>query len=139
MRQRSISILLGLAMAPMAACTQADDTTETRELQRVQAGTLDVVLLSTRDALSEGRGSFVLEFRSRAGDQLVDVGDVKVNATMPMAGMAPMIGTVTAKRTSVAGRYDVDSDLGMAGSWRIGVEWNDGAGKDSAVLLGRVQ
>jgi hypothetical protein len=131
-------VFLTVALAGAAGCSQTGSPAALTELQRTRAGDLDVIMLSDREALSQGKGGFVLEFRSQEG-QLVDVGDVKVNATMPMAGMAPMMGNVSIRPSGVAGRYEVASDFSMAGSWRIGVEWNGPAGRDSATLQGRVQ
>jgi hypothetical protein len=139
MTRRLLPLLITAVLAVVAGCGGAEQSSAPlRELQRTRAGNLDVVMLSDRDALSQGKGSFVLEFRSRDG-QLVDVGNVKVNATMPMAGMAPMIGTVAVEQGGVAGRYRVASDFSMAGSWRIGVDWDGPAGRESATLPGRVR
>lgn len=138
MRRPLIALFLACIALPVGACTPPDAPAR-NEIAQAQAGGVAVVLLSSGDALPKDRGAFTLEFRSQADNQLTDVGDVTVSATMPMAGMAPMFGTVTARRTDIPGRYDVESDLGMVGSWRIGVEWKSGDGTASVVLSGRVQ
>jgi hypothetical protein len=125
------------AATTIVACGRADEPTALKELERVNAGNVDIVLLSADDALQQ-KDAFVIEFRNRADQRPVDVGTVRINATMPMAGMAPMIGKVTATPLA-AGRYEVTTDLTMAGSWRIDVEWDGPAGKGSAVLPGRIQ
>ena len=112
-------------------------TTQLKELQRVKAGTMDIVLLAAGDALKPGKGSFVLEFRD-AGGNLVDVGNVMVGASMPMPGMAPMFGESTVTPSATKGRYDVASDLGMAGTWRLQIAWDGPAGKGSASVPGSV-
>ena len=134
-----IAVLGILSALLLAACANADNASTLKEIQRAQAGMLDLVLLSDTGALKQGKDTFVLEFRNRADQRLVDVGAVKVNATMSMAGMAPMIGSTMVERTDTAGRYDVATDFGMAGSWRIGLEWDGPAGKGTASLQGRVQ
>ena len=118
-----------------SGCRTAEDASALKEVQRVHAGALDVVLLSASGGLKQGKGSFILEFRGADG-QLVDVGTVNVNATMVMAGMAPMLGQTTINPTSTKGRYEVASDLNMAGSWRFTVEWNGPAGQGSTSLAG---
>ena len=115
----------------------ADTDPALKELQRVKAGNLDVVLLSASDAITHGKDTFVLEFRE--GGNLRDVGAVKANATMPMAGMPPMFGTLELKPSGVPGRYQVASDLGMAGTWQINVEWQGQAGNGSTTLRGAVR
>jgi hypothetical protein len=94
------------------------------ELQRVKSGDLEVAVLSPRDAIQHGQDTLVFEFRT--GGNLVDVGEVRARATMPMPGM-PMIGSVDVQRTDVAGRYAATSRFEMAGTWRTTLEW-DGAG-----------
>ena len=109
------------------------ETAPLKELQRVHAGGLDVVLLSAGDALKQGKGTFVIEFHE-AGGALVDVGTVTVGASMPMPGMAPMFGESAVTRASMPGRYEVSSDLNMAGTWRLDVTWNGPRGQGQASM-----
>ena len=102
------------------------------ELQRVHSGDLDVVLLSSDGALTHGKDAFTLEFRR--GDTLVDVGTVKAGASMVMAGMPPMLGSVFIERGDVPGRYKAETDLGMSGGWQLKIEWDGPAGKGNASL-----
>jgi hypothetical protein len=102
-----------------------------KELARVRSGAIDVVLLSEKSALGRGKDTATIEFRSADG-QLVDVGTVMGSATMPMAGMAPMVGGMAVQPTPVAGRYRASSDLSMAGDWKLNVEWSGPAGTGSA-------
>jgi hypothetical protein len=102
-----------------------------KELQRTRSGELDVVLLSERDAVTRGRDWFLLEFR-RTDGSLVNVGTVRVNASMAMAGMAPMFGRAEVRPADAKGRYIIDSDLDMAGFWRFVVDWDGEVGKGSA-------
>jgi hypothetical protein len=131
-------LLLAGMIVVVAGCRSTEQPVM-NEVQRVRAGAMDVVLLAPQSALPQGRGTSALEFRSPSDQRPVDVGDVKVSATMPMAGMPPMLGNISAHRTDVPGRYVLDSEFSMAGSWRIGVEWNGPAGRGTATLLGKVQ
>ena len=126
-----------LMLVCVAACAGGDSTNQLKELQRLKAGALDVVLLAPGDALKQGQGNFVLEFRD-AGGGLVDVGTVMVGASMPMPGMAPMFGECMVTPSATKGRYDVSSNLGMAGTWRLQIAWDGPAGKGSASLPGSV-
>ena len=94
------------------------------EVQRAKAGTVSVVVLSSRDAVRHGKDTFVLEFRSPE-ESLADVGDVRATATMPMTGM-PMFGSIDVRRTNIPGRYSVESQLEMAGTWRMNLQWTGG-------------
>ncbi len=130
-------LILALTATSVAGCRQAEQAPPLKELKRAHASTLDIVLMSQKETLPQGKGTFVLEFRGPDG-QLVDVGTVSVNATMTMPGMSPMFGESAVKATATKGRYDVTSDLGMAGTWRLSVEWNGPAGRGSASLPGTV-
>jgi hypothetical protein len=138
-RLRPLSIVLVSCAVAVSACGKSSTTPPLKELQRANAGQLQVVLLSAADALKQGKDQFYLEVRSASDRHLVDVGTVKVSATMPMAGMSPMIGATTVERTETVGRYAVSTDLGMAGSWRIGVEWDGPQGHGTATLPGTVR
>lgn len=109
------------------------------ELERVRAGNLDVVLLSADGALSHGKDALTLEFRAAGDGALVDVGTVTISATMPMAGMAPMMGGLRVRPGDTAGRYAVESDLSMAGTWRLGIAWEGPDTKGTAAVVATVQ
>jgi hypothetical protein len=102
------------------------------ELQRVRAGNLDVVLLSSDGNLSHGKDAITIEFRR--GDALVDVGTVKAGASMVMAGMGPMLGSVFLEKGDAPGRYKADTDLGMSGGWQLKLDWDGPAGKGSTTI-----
>jgi hypothetical protein len=122
----------------MTACGSGTPERTMKELQRTKAGALDVVLLGPSDALPQGKGFAILEFRDSSGG-LVDVGTVKVNATMAMAGMSPMIGGSDVKPTPAPGRYEIATDFSMAGTWQLAVEWDGPKGHGSARLPGTVR
>ena len=107
------------------------------ELKRTKSETLDVVLLSPRDALRHGSDTFVIEFRSASGE-LTDVGTVRASASMSMSG-TPMMGTINVARTDVAGRYAATSEFSMAGTWRMTIQWDGPAGPGSVTFPGSVQ
>jgi hypothetical protein len=98
-----------------------------KELQRVKVGDITVVVLSDDAEVTQGKDAVTLEFRG-PDDQLRDVGSVKAAATMPMAGMAPMLGNVQVT-PDAPGRYRLATDLGMSGGWQIALDWEGPAGK----------
>jgi len=106
------------------------------ELQRVKSGGFDVVLLSPREALQHGKDTFIIEFR--ANGNLVDVGNVRATANMPMPGMA-MFGSIDVQRTDLPGRYTANGQFDMAGTWRMTVQWDGPAGHGSVTFSGIVQ
>ena len=128
---------LALVVASTAAGCGRQDAALT-ELQRLRSGGVDVVLLSPRDVLRHGKDTFIIEFRSTSAGSLTDVGSVHGSANMPMAG-TPMFGTIDVKRTDVAGRYEAESEIEMAGTWRMTVQWEGPAGQGSVTFPATVQ
>jgi hypothetical protein len=140
------SCLLMLATLVLSACTTTSETPPAasaapalQELQRTEAGDIDVVLLAKDDALPAGKSQSTIEFQARPDHHLVDVGAVKATATMPMEGMSPMQGSVFVNKTDTPGRYTLDADLGMTGSWHLTLDWDGPAGKGSAAFPGMVR
>ena len=134
--------LIFALMLAAGGCQHQDQTAAAAgtELQKVQAGDVDVVLLAPEASLKQGKDdSFTLEFRRTGSNTLVDVGTVKVAATMPMAGMSPMMANAEATPTGTPGRYTVKSHLTMTGTWNFGVEWQGPAGNGSAKLSANAQ
>ena len=106
------------------------------EIQRVKAGMLDVVVLSPNAALKQ-KDSVTIEFRSANGN-LVDVGDVKGSASMSMSG-TPMLGSIDVRRGDQPGRYTAQTQLDMAGTWRLTLEWKGPNGQGSTSFSSSVQ
>ena len=125
-------IVVAVLTLAAASCRGPAGDSDLIELQRTRAGDLDVVLLSNDGALTHGKDGLIVEFRR--GDALVDVGTVKGVATMPMAGLAPMLGSVFLERGKVPGRYTAQTDLSMSGGWQLKIDWDGPAGKGAASL-----
>jgi hypothetical protein len=123
-----------LAIAAVAGC--GGRPTTLTELQKVRSGMLEVVLLSPHEILRHGKDEFAIEFKSADG-KLVDVGNVRATASMPMPGM-PMFGSIDVQRTDVPGRYAANGEFSMAGTWRVTVEWDGSAGRGSVNFSGTV-
>jgi len=137
---RTSAALVIVVVLASGGCQQSNDASDhSTEVGRVRSGNLDVVLLARDAALSTGRETATIEFRAASDGSLVAAGTVKASATMPMAGMSPMFGSVDVQPMSTPGRYLATSDLGMAGQWRLTVEWDGPAGRGSATFSPAVQ
>lgn len=136
--KRFFRLLLVATAVVSWGCGEARESSEAlNELAKRRVRDVDVVLLSSDTAVNTGKDTVIVEFRASDG-QLVDVGTVKANATMPMTGMAPMFGPVDVQRSAVPGRYLATSELSMAGEWRLSIEWNGPAGQGSVTLSAMV-
>jgi hypothetical protein len=125
------------AMALVTACSSPPQGTM-RELSRTSAGAVDLVLLAPSDSIDQGKSFAILEFHDSSGS-LVDVGRVTVRATMAHPGAEPMAGGSEVKPTPAPGRYEIATDLTMAGTWDLAIEWDGPRGRGSARLSGTVR
>lgn len=139
MRLRIVSVLM-VSTLVLSACSSAKPTApKLTELQRTKSGDMDVVLLAQKDAIPSGKSQATLEFQTASDHHLVDVGTVKVSASMEMAGVGPMLGSVFVNRADPPGRYMLDTDLGMTGTWRLKVDWEGPRGIGSVTFPGTVR
>jgi Cu(I)/Ag(I) efflux system membrane protein CusA/SilA len=106
-------------------------------VEKVNAGSVQISLLSPNGTLHQGRNMFTIEFRSADG-RLVDAGAVRASGNMPMPGMVMSSG-LQLQRTEVVGRYQATAEFGMAGAWHMAIEWDGPAGKGSVNFEGAVQ
>jgi Cu(I)/Ag(I) efflux system membrane protein CusA/SilA len=149
MTRRSAFIAVGAAVVVVVALLavwriaapgreEAAGTPAGGVIQTVRSGNLEIVLLSPTGVLRQGQNRFTVEFRRAGTDMLVDVGDVRASANMPMPGMV-MSGSLRLEPTGVAGRYAATADFGMAGAWQMTIEWEGPAGRGSVSFEGTVQ
>jgi Cu(I)/Ag(I) efflux system membrane protein CusA/SilA len=107
-------------------------------LETVRSGDLVMTLSNPAGRLELGTTTFRIEFRSSETNELVDVGNVQLAASMSMPGM-PMSGGVTVMPTGQTGVYEATGNFGMGGTWQMTIEWNGPAGRGSAAFEGNVQ
>jgi hypothetical protein len=125
--------IAAIALLSLVSCRGPGTTdSDMIELQRVRSNGVDVVLLSNDGTLSHGTDTFTVEFRRE--DQLVDAGTVKAGATMPMAGLPDMLGSVFLEPGDAPGRYTAETDLGMSGGWKLKLDWDGPAGRGTAAF-----
>lgn len=139
MSRRWFIRVIAAALAGTGCRPPGASTAPSAEVARVRAGGLDVVLLSDEGALTHGKDTVTIEFRSASDGRLVDVGTVRGRAVMPMAGMAPMVGSLDVRPAGTPGRYVAASELSMAGEWQLALEWTGPAGSGSARFSPLVQ
>lgn len=113
-----VAIGLGLALT---ACGGSGDSDNLKQIEQQRVGDYIVTAFSDTGQLKQGPNKFILEFRKAADNQLVDVGDVRLNSLMAMPGMSPMSGGASATPTGTPGRYSIESDFQMAGTWSFTV------------------
>ena len=117
---------------------QAPEETAGTVLETIRTGDLVVTLSNPEGGLRTGSNRFRIEFRSATTNDRIDVGTVALAASMAMPGMV-MNSPITIAPAGQPGLYDATGDFGMAGSWRMAIEWNGPAGRGSAIFEGNVQ
>ncbi len=91
-----------------------------------------VTLLSESGQWTQGNNSFVLEFTSPTTRQPVDVGEVSLNTSMAMPGMAPMLSGATLSPDKTPGRYTGTINFTDSGTRQVTVRWDGPAGQGVA-------
>ena len=129
----------GLAAWSLARRDEAPAERDARSVVKtVRSGELEIALLADGGVLRQGRSRFAIEFRRAGAAALVDAGDVTGSAAMTMPGMV-MPGNLVIEPSGVKGRYEARADFGMAGEWRMTIEWRGPAGSGSVSFEGSVQ
>lgn len=88
-----------------------------------------VTLMSESGQWTEGKNTFVLEFKSPKDNQPVDAGKVSLSTSMSMPGMAPMIAGATLTPDTAPGRYTGTITFPDRGVRQVAVTWDGPAGK----------
>jgi len=112
------------APAAQAPAATPPTTGNVKQIEQKRAGDYLITLSSESGSLKQGSNNLTLEFRKR--DQLADPGNVEVKPMMEMKGMGPMLANTKATPSGTPGRYNVTTDLSMAGPWKFMVTFSGG-------------
>ena len=110
--------------AAPAQVTAPSASANLKQIQQKRAGDYVITLSNATGSLKQGANNLTLEFRK--GDQLTDPGNVEVKPMMEMKGLGPMLANTKATPSGAPGRYDVMTDLSMAGPWKFVVTFTGG-------------
>ena len=130
-------IVAAIVLAQTWRAHRAVEGQDDAPVLQIRSGTLTIALLSPTGTLHQGRNTYTVEFRSANG-ALIDVGSVHTGANMAMPGMV-MSGSAEVSRTTMPGRYQATAEFGMAGAWKMSLEWDGPAGRGSVDFEGPVR
>ena len=130
-------IVVAVVLAHTSRAHRAVESQAGAPVLQIRSGSLTIVLLSPTGTLYQGRNTYTIEFRGANG-ALNDVGSVHTSANMAMPGMV-MSGGVEVTKTTVPGRYQATAEFGMAGAWKMSLEWDGPAGRGSVDFEGPVR
>jgi hypothetical protein len=98
--------------------------TELKQIQQQRSGDYAVALLNDTGVLKQQSDHLRIEIRNASTNELANVNNVKVQATMIMAGMGPMFGNLSSPQQTGPGQYELDAKMGMAGQWNLVVTFD---------------
>ena len=97
---------------------------ELKQIQQQRSGDYTVTLLNDTGMLKQRSDHLRVEIRNASTNELLNVDNLKVQASMIMAGMGPMFGTLSSPKQTAPGQYDLDAEFGMAGQWNLVVTFD---------------
>jgi hypothetical protein len=122
------NVVVGLVVLTLTIVTVVGFAAELKPIKTQKANELTVSVLSETGQWKPGKNSFVLEFTKEK--KPVDVGKARLNTSMPMPGMAPMIAGATLEPDG-PGRYKGTVSFPDAGDRQVTVSWDGPTGKGS--------
>ena len=128
MKRFSVMLAVGLVIAVGVVATGwgEDKTIATQKTKDIV-----VTLKSDSGQWTKGKNTFVLEFTSAKDKQPMDAGQVALNTTMTMSGMAPMVAGAVLAADKKPGRYLGTIEFPDTGTRQVMVTWDGPAGKGS--------
>ena len=110
-----------LSIFLVASCSRSIDF---KPIQQQKSGNYTITLLNDTGVMKQHSDHLRVEFRNTSTNELVDVNNLKIQATMIMPGMGPMFGNLSAPKQAAPGQYDLDADFSMAGQWNVVVTFD---------------
>ena len=123
----ALMVAIGLVTATGGPAFSAD----LKPIHTQKTKDLVVTLASESGQWKPGKNDFVLEFTSAKDQKPVDAGKVRLNTSMTMTGMAPMIAGATLTPDKAPGRYLGTISFPDRGTRQVTVTWDGPAGKGS--------
>ena len=129
MLRRLGAVVLGLAM--LVAGLELAWAEELKPIHTQKTKDVVVKVLNESGQWQQGTNAFVLEFVSAKDNTPVDAGQVSLNTSMAMPGMAPMLVGATLTPEG-PGRYRGTIEFPDRGTRQVTVTWEGPLGKGSA-------
>jgi YtkA-like protein len=114
----------GCALLAILFVSCSRQPTEFKPIQQQRSGDYTVTLLNETGALKLHSDHLRVEIRNASTNELANVSNVQIQASMVMPGMGPMFGTLSTPKQTAPGQYDLDADFGMAGQWNLVVTFD---------------
>lgn len=89
------------------------------QIQQQKSGEFVLTLFNDTGTVKQRANKLVLEVRNASSNELADVMNLQIQASMRMPGMGPMFGDVSSPQKTQPGRYEFDAEFSMAGQWNF--------------------
>jgi hypothetical protein len=100
---------------------------ELKQIQQQRSGDYIVSILNESGTVKQRSDHLTLEFRNASTNELVNVNNLQIQASMVMPGMGPMFGNLSSPKQVAAGQYDLEADFAMAGQWNLVITFDPNA------------
>ncbi|MBE9078104.1 FixH family protein [Romeria aff. gracilis LEGE 07310] len=109
------------------AAESADATMPEMEgMESTSEGNVEISLVSPHDSVPMGDTEMILEVKDAATGEPVTTDSLKVDVSMAMEGMEPMMTETTVSPGAEPGLYEVQTYLSMEGPWAINAAVDEG-------------
>src|SRR6476659_1025598 len=93
--------------------------TDFKQIQQQRSGDYSVTLLNGTGTVKQHTDHLRIEIRNASSNEMANVSNVQIQASMRMPGMGPMLANLSSIRQVSPGVYDFDADFSMAGLWNF--------------------
>lgn len=126
-----VLLVIVAVFALMTAGVESAPTADMKPIHTQKVKNVVVTLESESGQWKPGKNDFVLTFASAQDKKPVDAGQVLLNTSMAMPGMAPMLAGATVT-PEAPGRYRGTIEFPDRGTRQVTVTWDGPLGKGSA-------
>ena len=119
MRRAPVHISLFLLALSLFCLSCSKGSAAQVPIQQQRSGDYVLTLLNDTGIVKQHSNKYTLEIRNASSNELVNVNNVQIQASMRMPGMGPMFGSISSPRQLAPGRYEMDADFSMAGQWQF--------------------
>ena len=111
---------ISLSFALFLFCVSCSKSpAEQVQIQQQRSADYVLTLLNDTGIVKQHSNKYTLEIRNASSNELANVSNVQIQASMRMPGMGPMFGNISAPKQLAPGRFEIEADFAMAGQWQF--------------------
>src|SRR6185369_7370897 len=111
---------ISLSVALLLFCVSCNKSPAAQvQIQQQRSGDYVLTLLNESGIVKQHSNKYTLEIRNASSNELANVSNVQIQASMRMPGMGPMFGNISSPKQLAPGRFGIEADFSMAGQWQF--------------------